>query len=340
MTESRPAGPAQIAVVIVNYGTADLTVQAVDSVLQQAGPGPSPEIHVVDNASPGDDQAVLSKAKAGWPDTVVLHLEAENHGFGRGNNVVLDELAQRATPPDKVLFLNPDARLVTPVVAQLSAFLDEHPTAGVVGCSILRPETGVPASAAFRFPSMASELSRSANIGVLSRLFRNYQVAIPDISGAQDVDWVSGAAFMARFCALKEAGFFDPAYFLYFEEIDLMQQIRRDGWTIWTCPEARVEHVAGAATGMVGNKRPRRAPRPAYWYDSWRIYFVKNRGLGYARVCACIFLLGSEMNVIYSWLRRKEPSVPRDFRKDICTHVLRPLFSARSVEAAKSGRVA
>lgn len=328
MTGTRSSGPDgiadDVAVVIVNYGTAELTVQAVDSVLRQAGP--PPEIHVVDNASPGNDRAILARARDGWPDSVVLWFETENHGFGRGNNIALRAMADRDDPPGKVLFLNPDARLATPVPAQLSAFLDARPEVGVAGCSIIRPGSGAPASAAFRFPSIASELARAANIGLLSRMLRRSQVALTGVTTPREVDWVSGAAFMARFSALRVAGFFDPDYFLYFEEIDLMQRIRRAGWTIWTCPEARVEHVAGAATGMVGNRRPDRAPRPGYWYDSWRIYFVKNRGRGYARICACAFLLGSLLNLVQSRLRGREPSVPRGFGRDIWAHVLRPLF--------------
>ena len=75
----------RIAVVIVNYATADLAIAAVDSVLGHNDHGLVSEIHVVDNASPGQDQQRLTDAATNWPAQVVLHLERENHGFGRGN---------------------------------------------------------------------------------------------------------------------------------------------------------------------------------------------------------------------------------------------------------------
>ena len=42
-----------VAVIIVNYGTADMAIAAVDSVLDRAPDGLTVEVHVVDNASPG-----------------------------------------------------------------------------------------------------------------------------------------------------------------------------------------------------------------------------------------------------------------------------------------------
>jgi len=47
-----------------------------------------------------------------------------------------------------------------------------------------------------------------------------------------DVDWVTGAAFMARFDAIERVGFFNQNFFLYFEEVDLMKVVRADGGAI------------------------------------------------------------------------------------------------------------
>ena len=47
------ASRADVAVIIVNYGTAHLAVQAVDSVLERQHHGLGVEVHLVDNASPG-----------------------------------------------------------------------------------------------------------------------------------------------------------------------------------------------------------------------------------------------------------------------------------------------
>ena len=135
-----------IAVSIVNYGTADLVIEAVESVLARDHGGRRVEVHVVDNASPGDDAAVLEAAHGAkdWAARgVILHLEDENHGFGRGNNVVLQALAARETPPEFVFFLNSDAWLENEALDILARALEADPKAcgagaGILGCTARR----------------------------------------------------------------------------------------------------------------------------------------------------------------------------------------------------------
>ena len=163
---------------------------------------------------------------------------------------MLRKLAQRADPPAKVFLLNPDARLETNAVAQLSAFLDDHPKAAVVGSAILHEGSFAPATCAFRFPGALSEFVEFREFGPLARLFKTRTVAFPADMPLQQVDWVSGASMMARLDALAAVEFFDPDFFLYFEEVDLMHRLKRRGWQVWHLPQAKVVHVAGAATGV------------------------------------------------------------------------------------------
>lgn len=316
---------ADIAVIIVNYGTADMAIAAVDSVLSRAQDDLSIEVHLVDNASPGDDAAIFRQTALRWGAAVTLHLETTNHGFGRGNNVVLRKLSLRAVPPDKVYFLNPDARLHTNAVAQLAAFLNTHPKVAMVGSAILHEDTLAPATCAFRFPGLISEFVGPVNFGPLAQLFRGKTVALPAILPIQKVDWVSGASMMARFDALKGVNFFDPDFFLYYEEVDLMYRLKQHGWEIWHLPQAQVIHVAGAATGVtrITDERP---PLPAYWYESWRLYFEKRHGRGGACLVALARLTGTILGNLLSRLRRGQSPNARNFTADFRRHVLGPLF--------------
>ena len=164
---------ASIAVLIVNYKTAALPVKAVQTVLDHTHGGREVHVHVVDNASPDDSVHLLQQAHRdkGWDGRVTLYPEAENHGFGRGNNVVLRQLAQNANPPDAVFFLNPDATVQSGTINALVAQLEQLPDTGVCGCRIMRPDgTFVPS--AFRFPTVFGEFLSGLGIGRLFRLFR------------------------------------------------------------------------------------------------------------------------------------------------------------------------
>jgi len=326
---------ASIAVIIVNYGTAELTLAAAQSVLEQAHGAHDVALHIVDNNSPQGDAEVIATeiAARGWQDQLHFHPEPENHGFGRGNNVVLNALAAADTRPDYAMLLNPDARLENEAVAILADYLDAHPGAGAAGAEIRNPGQNQPASAAYRFPNWASTFADAVNFGPISGLFAHRKVAIvPPPEDTTQVDWVSGAAVMFRFTAIEEVGFFDPEFFLYFEEVDLMLQLARAGWPSWYVPQAKVMHIEGAATG-VGSGAAMRKPRPAYWYASWRHYFSKNHGRASALLTAAAYMAGGSLGVIIAAILRREPYIPAHFFRDFRIGVIKPLLRNRPPQA-------
>lgn len=321
--------PTSIATIIVNYGTADLAIAAVESVLAHRHDGRPVEVHLLDNASPGGDGAALADAHAarGWGDRVRLWLESENHGFGRGNNIVLHALAARPVPPDYVFLLNPDAQLQNEAMAILADRLDAAPQAAAAGAGIALP-SGHAVTAAFRFPSRHSEFAQALNFGPVSRVFRDRLVPLPADHPDGPVDWVAGAAVMMRLSVLRDLGGFDPDFFLYYEEVELMFRMRKSGYHILYVPAARIQHVEGAATD-VRNGAPVRKPRPAYWYESWRRYYLKTQGRPGAVIAGLAWMTGAALNAPLAVLRRQETRTPRRFFRDFTRLVMRPLLFGR-----------
>lgn len=320
---------ADIAVIIVNYNTAQLTLEGIESVLGRSHPGHQLELHVVDNASPNGDASVLSAAlKAGQETSRVrLWCEPENHGFGRANNLVLKELRGRVSPPKYVFLLNPDARLENEAISILADFLDAHPQVAVAGAGIAKPD-GSPVTAAFRFPGVVSTLEAALSLGPVSRLLEQWRVPLPANLTTQRVDWVAGAAVMLRLEALERAGDFDPGYFLYFEEVDLMRRLTEIGEEVWCVSEARVIHAEGAATG-VRSGASERLQRPTYWYQSWRHYFQKNHGRGYALAAAAAWIFGAAGNELIARLRGRTPGAPLRFYRDFWGAAVLPLLGLK-----------
>lgn len=326
-----------IAVIIVNYGTADLALDGVASVLERDHGGRAVEVHLVDNASPNGDGAKIAAeiAARGWQDRLSFYPETENHGFGRGNNVVLHRLAARADPPDYVFLLNPDAALQNETLAVMADFLDAHQDVAMAGARAENPGDPAPVTAAFRFPGLASTFAAAISFGPVSRFFRHHEVALgPDIASGP-VDWVSGASVMARFAVWRDLGFFDPEYFLYYEEVDLMLRTQRAGWGCWYLTEARIVHIEGASTEVRSAETARRR-RPAYLYHSWQYYFSHNHGRAYALATAGAWMLGAALNYGLSVLRRKTPAAPLHFFGDFWAYSLRPLLGMTPKGAVKA----
>ena len=68
---------------------------------------------------------------------------------------------------------------------------------------------------------------------------------------------VSGGAVLLRAQMLREVGLFDPAYFAYYEDVDLCLRAARLGWTSWYARGAVARHRFGATFGP-GSPQQRR----------------------------------------------------------------------------------
>lgn len=332
MSVDIPHDPDWIAVIVVNYGTADLSIKAVRSVLSHARGGHQVTVHLVDNASPGEDAKALCQAHAdqNWGDRVILWLQTENHGFGGGNNVALRALQQLPNPPDKVFLLNPDAALHNDAIARLAAALDATPGAVAAGAAVLHKDLS-PTTAAFRFPGWRSEFARILAFGPLDRLVANQIVALSPDQPAGPVDWVSGAAVMFQFEILAQQGFFDPGFFLYYEEVDLMRRLQAAGGCVLYVPDAKVVHVEGAATGQFASALVRQRD-PWYLYQSWTYYFTRAFGRWWTLAIAATLWPAAVLNILHRRLRGKPPSIPKAFFRDHWTYVIRPLLSRRKAQ--------
>lgn len=260
---------ADVAVVIVNYRTPDLTMHCLAALRRERERLPKLRAVVVDGGS-GDgsaqalENAVADPSCAGWVSFIPL---AINGGYGWANNQAILTLASEPRPPEFIHILNPDAEVRDGAVALLIGELHAHPKCGAAGSQLLAP-SGREVPSAFRFPSIGRELVAGAQSEVLGRMLG---VAPTVVTSSQSVkvDWVSGASVMFRAETLRDVGLFDDGFFLYFEEVELMHRMKTKGWSVRHVPQSRVVHVEGASTGG-----PAAKAQPRTWYESRRRYFA------------------------------------------------------------------
>jgi N-acetylglucosaminyl-diphospho-decaprenol L-rhamnosyltransferase len=96
--------------------------------------------------------------------------------------------------------------------------------------------------------------------------------ADPGAAGARGVEWIDGACLLARRHAFLQAGGFDEAFFLYYEDADLALRLRRLGGRAVIDPALSVVHVRphhGRARRDAETERIVRASR--------RVYFARHR---------------------------------------------------------------
>ncbi len=81
-----------------------------------------------------------------------------------------------------------------------------------------------------------------------SRLNGRYAKALWQAGAPFRVDFVLGAALMARAELLRQVGGLDDGFFMYCEEMDLCLRAADAGWGVFAVPAAQVVHLAGQSS--------------------------------------------------------------------------------------------
>lgn len=189
---------------IVNYGTPELTLAAAASACADPWVG---EVILVDNAAPGDATSVplLQEFAARSAGRVRVVPAGVNHGFGAGTNLA----AAHATLP-YLFLMNSDATLQPGALAPLLEVLAD-PRVGIVAPPVYRPDGSLQADACGKFPTPGRVLFRRNRGG----------------RDGTSPDWVSGVACLLRREEFQQRGGFDPAIFMYHEDVELCWRFRR-----------------------------------------------------------------------------------------------------------------
>lgn len=299
----------RLLVVIVNYRTADLTIDCLRSLSSELPPIGPARVVVSDNQS-GDgslDTITAAIRSNNWAFAETAALE-RNGGFAYGNNQVIGRALTASDKPQYVLLLNPDTVPRPGALVELLKFMDKNPSVGIAGSRLEDPD-GTAQRSAFRFHSVCSEFERGINLGLVSRLLEGKVVAPPPPETAVQTDWVAGASMIVRREVFEKIGLLDEKYFMYFEEVDFCLAASRAGWQCWYVPSSRVVHLVGAAS-EVSDARKHRKRRPTYWFDSRRRYFVKNHGVTYAALADVAFAMGFALWRMRRFVQRKADTDP------------------------------
>ena len=251
-TRAADALPFFISVVIVNYNGAQFLERCLSSLAAQTY---APyEIILVDNASTDDSRALVEK---NFPDVKLVSSET-NVGFAAGNNLGLQNA--RGDLPDVyktrqqlIATLNTDTRVEPDYLAKLCEPMSD---ARVGACAPLMLEMARPEivdAAGIRI----DRFGFAWNVGAGERA-ENFGAAY-EVYGA-----CAGAALYRR-AMLDQVGFFDDAYFGFYEDADLAWRAHNAGWKTIFVPRARVYHVHGASFGKMSPRKTYLLARNRWW---------------------------------------------------------------------------
>ncbi|MFZ5707848.1 MAG: glycosyltransferase family 2 protein [Pseudomonadota bacterium] len=316
---------APILVLIVNYRTAGLTLQAVEAILPEVRARGDAEICIVDNGS-GDgsaEQLAQGITKLGADGCCRLIALPDNQGFAAGNNAGLCAYRERAGGagrPRLIWLLNPDTVAHPNTLTALVDFMDSHPDAGLAGGRCLRPDGSIRHSA-FRFHSPLSELLCELDFGPLRKRLGRFDVALPLSDEPYRAEWLSGSNLMIRGAVFERIGLFDSGYFLYFEETDFCARAADAGFEAWHVPDSVIVHLGGQATGFT-EACPKRRPR--YWFASRARFFLRRHGVAATHLANLLWLVAHPLGRLIAAVRGRPRHDPPRLWLDFLMHYYGP----------------
>lgn len=233
------------------------------------------ECLVVDNGSHDGSQEELPKLTL--PNMKYKFIESgANLGFAGGNNVGIKDAINRGY--DYVILMNNDLILPKDIVMKLVDFMEKNPDVGVASPKMYFAK-------GYEFHKDRYKESEKGKViwyagGIIDR--KNvYSVhrGVDEVDGGQfdqieDTDFANGATVIIRREVIRKVGYLDSSFFLYWEDADFSEKVRRFGYRVVYYPGTCMWHKVSASTGGSGS------PTNDYFLTRNRVFFA-NRYLGF-----------------------------------------------------------
>jgi hypothetical protein len=308
----------KLAVVIINYKTADLVMQCLESLLHQLV-GLDAKVIVVDNLSQDGSVAKIQDWIATHDERNVVRLiePGSNRGFSAGNNSGI-----RVVDSEYYLLLNSDTIVRPEAIAILLRTAESYPKAGLVSPRLEWPD-GTPQESCFRYLSPVSEFIEAAQTGPITAFLNGFRVPSPVSDMVVHPNWTSFACVLVRHDVLGQIGPMDEGFFMYFEDVEFCRRARKAGWDIVHNPKARVVHLRGGSSPVKKNALERKR-LPRYYYASRTRYLYLAYGWLGLTFANILWLLGRGVSKCREVLEGRAPGVPEKQWLDIWTNWLNP----------------
>lgn len=258
-----------VSIITINYNSLDVTCELLESIRKVDYK--DIEVIVVDNASSENPESYLRKH---YPECVFIRSE-KNLGFAGGNN-----LGIKASKGGFLFFLNNDAELTNGAIESLLKLFSTNSGIGIASPKICY-HNARPGSE----PDMIQYLGTTHvhPLTARNRTLGEREIDNGQFQTAKPTAYAHGAAMMVTREVIEKVGLMPEDFFLYYEELDWCEQIRRAGYEIWVEPQAKVYHKESYTVGKISTLK-------TYYLNRNRLLFMRrNRSVIQWRMF-CVFL--------------------------------------------------
>ena len=291
---------SKVSLITVNYNQVEYTMRLIKSIFSQDYK--NLEVIVVDNASKENPENLI---RTTFPEVLFIRSE-ENLGFAGGNNLGLGR-----SSGDFLFFINNDARITDGTIQKMVSLFKDTPRLGIVSPLIcFDPEFNHGSEEIIQFAGATRVhpiTARNRTIGRMEVNRGQFNFPYPSV-------YIHGAAMMISREVLDSVGPMHEDYFLYYEELDWCERIKKAGFEIYIEPRAKVYHAESVTTGKVSTLK-------TYYLNRNRILFIRRNYSTLSFFAFMLFLIFFTIpkNGIY-WLFKGQWGQLNAFKKAIVWH--------------------
>ncbi len=251
----------ELSIIYVNYNTADQVMTSVESVRRHTK-GIDYEIIVADNNSKEDKDL----QKLIDDETIKVVKLDDNYGFGKANNAGVKECTG-----EYIFLLNPDTICQDNSIKMLLDCLKADQTIGVISPNLINSESKPTHSFRRAGDGIITELN-FALFGLPYKILYGSDFEYNHSNNLLEVAYSCGAAMMMKKETFEKVDGFDETFFMYYEDQDLCNRIKKTGLRIINEPKAIIQHLEGTSISL--NSR-----REEFIIQSRKKYFLKTMPL-------------------------------------------------------------
>ena len=256
-----------VSIIFVNYKTKDLTINAINSVIDKTE-NLEYEIFVVDNNSQDGSIDAIENV---FPNINIIR-NSVNAGFGAANNIAIKQARGKY-----IFCLNTDTLLINNAIKIMFDYMEkeENQNIGVCG-GILVNREGKPCVCGGNFPTLTDILWKFGIRNIFKKSYLNYKTNLnsDEIYDTKNDIYITGADIFFRKSVLDQIGLFDEQFFMYFEETDLCKRIIDAKFDIKFIPEAKIIHLEGMSEKDSLQKKLRAKKSEMYYFKKHYSYMI------------------------------------------------------------------
>ncbi|MDZ4666340.1 MAG: glycosyltransferase family 2 protein [bacterium] len=251
-----------VSVITVNYNGSIYTRAFLNSLREISYP--NIEVFVVDNAS----SESIASLKNDFPEVIFIESN-ENLGFAGGNN-----LAIQVAKGKYFFLLNNDTELEPNFIEPLVNLMESNDKIGIVSSKLV-------------YYSQPNVLQFAGSKGINFYTGRGFAIGHKEndqekYNASYKTELAHGAAMMFSRKVVEKVGLMADLFFLYYEETDFCERVKRAGFEVWYCGASKVYHKESMSVG-------KESPMKTYYLTRNRLVFTKRNTTGLQKLTAVLF---------------------------------------------------